>query len=390
MVGITQLRKTNNKKDNKTTLDTRELPTFSIIVPAKDEEKVINRLLNSLLKLDYPDNKKEIVVVAEDGSTDKTVEICIQYAEQYSLQIRLIRQSDSNGKPSALNFALKHVKGEIVAVFDADNVIEKDALLRAAEYFEDSSIEALQGRSCSINSGESMLSRFISYEEAVRYETYIKGKDVLGLFVPLTGSCYFVRKNVLNELGGWNDVSLSEDMELSARLAGKGYKTRYASDVRSWQENPSNFTQLYRQRTRWFRGCMEVSLKYGKLLTKVNRRCIDAEITLFGPFMLVLFLLGYLLSIYAFLGLIQNDVFSSVLARGTLLLTTVTLFLIGTALFYMTKPRKSANILWVPFVYAYWSLQSFIALHAFLQIALKRPRKWVKTARTGVVTNHVV
>lgn len=388
--GIKQLRKTNSKKNAKTSLGTQQLPTFSIIVPAKDEEKVVNRLLNSLLKLDYPDNKKEIVVVAEDGSTDKTVKICIQYAQQYSKQIKLIRQFASNGKPSALNFALKHLKGEIVAVFDADNVIETDALLRVAEYFEDSSIGALQGRSCSINSDENMLSKFISYEEAVRYETYIKGKDVLGLFVPLTGSCYFVRRNLLDKLGGWNDISLSEDMELSARIVEEGHKIAYASDVRSWQENPSTFTQLYKQRTRWFRGCMEVSLKYGKLLTKVDRRCIDAEITLFGPYMFVLFLLSYVLSIYAFLGLIPNDIFSSVLAHGTVLLTTVTLFLIGTALFCMARPRKLTNLLWLPFVYAYWNLQSFIALHALLQIALKRPRKWVKTARTGVVSNHVV
>ncbi len=135
---------------------------------------------------------------------------------------------------------------------------------------------------------------------------------------------------------------------------------------------------------------MEVSLSYGKLLKRMNRKCIDAEITFFSPFMFVPFLLSYMLGIYGFLGLIQGDVFSAVMAQGTMLLSTVTLFLVGMALLYMTKPRKLTSLLWLPFVYAYWSVQSFIALYALFQIALKRPRIWVKTAKTGTVTNDIV
>jgi cytochrome b subunit of formate dehydrogenase len=78
-----------------------------------------------------------------------------------------------------------------------------------------------------------------------------------------------------------------------------------------------------------------------------------------------------------------------VMTQGTMLLTTVTLFLIGMALFYMTKPRRITNILWLPFVYGYWSLQSFIALYAFIQIVLRRPKRCMKTVKTGKVTNGV-
>jgi len=355
----------------------------------RDEERVVGRLLKALLRVDYPPEKREIIIV-EDGSVDKTVEICGEYAGRYPDQVRLLHQSVSNGKPSALNYALKHVRGEIVAVFDADSVPEPDCLMRAVEYFEDPSIAVVQGRPCSINADENMLSKFISYEEAVRYEAYLRGKDVLNLFVPLTGSCYFVRRSVLKEVGGWDDKSLSEDMDLSARLMNGGYKIRYASDVRSWQENPVNFGQLFKQRVRWFRGCMEVSLKYGKLLRRIDRRCIDAEITMFGPFMFVPILLGYLLGIYGFLGSIHPDVFSTVMAQGTMLLTTVTLFLIGMALFYVTKPLKVGNLLWLPFIYFYWSLQAFIALYAVLLILLRRPRVWVKTEKKGVVRNFAL
>jgi cellulose synthase/poly-beta-1,6-N-acetylglucosamine synthase-like glycosyltransferase len=365
------------------------LPTVSIIVPVKDEEKVVGRFLKAFLNADYPRGKMEIVVV-EDGSVDKTVEMCEKYARQNPDQVKLVRQPKSHGKPSALNCALRHVKGEIVGVFDADNVPEQDILLKAVEYFEDPSIVAVQGRPYSINADENMLSKYISYEEAVRYETYLKGKDFLNLFVPLTGSCYFVRRRVIEEVGGWDDGSLSEDMELSARLVERCYKIRYVSDVQSWQENPASLSRLVRQRARWFRGSMEVSLRYGKLLKRVDRRCFDAEITLLGPFVFVLFLLGYLLGIYAFLGSIQPDAFSTVIAQGTMVLTTVTLFLVGLALFYVTKPRKATNLLWLPFVYVYWGLQSLIALYALVQIVLKRPRTWAKTAKNGVVANRAL
>jgi len=389
--GVKHLRKTGKQRIAVTKPWRESLPTFSIIVPAKDEEKVLVRVLKSLLKLDYPPEKKDIVVV-EDGSTDKTVKICSEYAAKYPDQIRIIHASASKGKPSALNCALKHVKGEIVAVFDADNVPEPDVLLRTAEYFEGPSITAVQGRACSINAHENMLTRFISYEEAVRYETYIRGKDALNLFVPLTGSCYFIRRNVLQEVGGWDDQALSEDMEMAAKLTERSYNIKYAADVRSWQENPTNLTQLFRQRTRWFRGSMEVSLQYGRLLRNPNRKSIDAEMTLTGPYMFLPCMLGYFMGLFSLVFPFSPDPVLMLMAQGLAFVNTITLLLIGVALIYLTKPRKMTNLLWLPFVYAYWMVQNLVALYAFIQILLKRPRKWMKTTKTGLVTaeDHVL
>jgi cellulose synthase/poly-beta-1,6-N-acetylglucosamine synthase-like glycosyltransferase len=390
-VGVKHLRKANEKKTTTPKLRKEGLPTFSIIVPVKDEEKVVGRLLKALLKLDYSEEEKEIIVV-EDGSRDKSAKICREYVEQYPDQIKLLHQSTSNGKPSALNYALKHAKGEIVAVFDADNLPEQDMLLKAAEYFENPSIAAVQGKACSINAHENMLSKLISYEEAVRYETYIRGKDVLNLFVPLTGSCYFIRRKVLEEVGGWDNQCLSEDMEMAAKLTQKRHNIKYAPDVRSWQENPANLTQLIRQRTRWFRGSMEVSLKYGRLLKNPTRKNLDAEMTLTGPYMFLPCVLGYFLGIISLMLPVSSDPVLIFMSQGLAIVNTITLFLIGTALVYLTKPRKKTNLLWLPFVYAYWMVQNFIALYAFLQILLKRNPKWIKTTKNGIVTtaDHVL
>jgi cellulose synthase/poly-beta-1,6-N-acetylglucosamine synthase-like glycosyltransferase len=384
VVGLRRLLKTNRKGDTLARSGGKKLPTFSIIVPVKDEERVVGRLLDSLLKLDYPSGKKDIVVV-EDGSTDRTVKICGEYAARYPDQIRLVHQSVSDGKPSALNYALKHARGDVVAVFDADNVLEPGLLLRTAGYFEDSSVTAVQGRSCSINSHESMLARFISYEETVRYETYIRGKDALNLFVPLTGSCYFIRRNVLEDVGGWDDQALSEDMEMAARLTEKNHSIKYAPDVRSWQENPSSLAQLFRQRLRWFRGSMEVSLKYGRLLKHFSKRNFDAEVTLSGPYMFLPCVLGYMLGLVSLVFPFSPDPVLTFMSQGLAFLNTFTLLLIGTALVYLTKPMKMTNLLWLPFVYAYWMVQNLVALCAFFQIIFKRPRKWKKTAKNGAV-----
>lgn len=387
-VGVRHLRRTSQKERKASRLSWEKLPTFSIVVPVRDEERVVGRLLKTLLKLNYPSNKREIIIV-EDGSVDKTARICRKYVRQYPECIKFVHQSKSNGKPSALNCALKHVTGKIVAIFDADNVPEPDALLRVAEHFEDPSIAAVQGTPCSINADENMLTKFISYEEAVRFQAYFRGKDALNLFVPLTGSCQFIRRDILKEIGGWDEESLSEDMEMSVKLTQKGYNVKYAPDVRSWQEEPANLTQLIKQRTRWFRGCMEVALRYGKLITNPNRKNIDAEITLLGPYILAPYLIGYLIALYAFFVPVEPNPIFAVMTQVTLFFTTVTLLIIGITLIYATKPRKMRNLLWMPFIYAYWSLQTFIASYALIQIVLKRPRKWKKTTKTGVVTSRI-
>jgi cellulose synthase/poly-beta-1,6-N-acetylglucosamine synthase-like glycosyltransferase len=152
---------------------------------------------------------------------------------------------------------LSHCSSDFIAVFDADSVPDADALLNAVAYFVDSSVAAIQGRTLSLNSEQNMLTKFISYEEGVWCESYLRGKDALGLFVHLKGSCQLIRRKVLLELGGFNEQTLSEDMELSAHLLENGYKIRYGGDVCSWQESPSTLRSLFGQRVRWFRGTMQ-------------------------------------------------------------------------------------------------------------------------------------
>lgn len=389
--GVDHLRKSKNRKEKVQRKISRKekLPTFSIIVPVKNEGLVVGRLLNALLKVKYPKEKLEIIVV-EDGSNDGTLAICKKYAEKHPDRIKVLHRGVSNGKPSALNYGLEKARGDIIAVFDADNVPSPDILLKAANYFEDPKVAAVQGRTMSINAEENMLTKFLSYEETVWCEVYLRGKDILDLFVHLKGSCQFIRRDVLERLNGFDEEALSEDMEISARLVENGYRIRYAPDIYAWQESPSSFKQLLRQRVRWYRGTMEVAFKYGRLMTKLNRKSIDAETTLLGPFILVMSLLAYFSAFFIFLAPVYLEPLWQVLMQITAIITTVTILICGLALVYASKPRKLRNLLWLPFIYLYWSLQAFIALYAMLLILLRRPKRWLRTEKKGVIMNPVL
>ena len=383
--GVRRIRKRKSLVGD-SCLGNKQLPTFSIIVPAKNEGKVIGRFLDAVAKLDYPKDKVEVIVV-EDGSTDDTIGICTRHVEMQNANVRVVHKSACNGKPSALNYGLEKAKGEIVAFFDADSVPASDALLNVGRYFEDPNVAAVQGRTLSINLNQNMLTRFISYEETVWCEVYLQGKDALDLFVHLKGSCQFLRRSVLEHLKGFDENALSEDMELSARLAERGYKIRYASDARSWQESPADLKQLLRQRTRWFRGTMEVALRYGRLMARPNRLTIDAEVTLAGPFILILSLLSYVASFLTFLAPYYFGVVWNCLLQMSVLTATLTLFLCGLALIWASKPRKATSVLWLPFVYFYWTFESLVASYAVWLILLRRPQKWMKTEKSGQVAN---
>lgn len=356
-------------------------PTFSIIVPVKNEENVINRLLTALSKLSYPAQKTEIIVV-EDGSTDNTANLCNNFAKNHE-NVKILQRTISNGKPSALNYALAHANGDIVAVFDADSVPDPDSLTTVCEYFKEPDVAAVQGRTSSINAKQNMLTQFISYEEAVWCEAYLRGKDVLNLFVHLRGSCQFIRRDVLNKLRGFSETVLSEDMEISARLTENNYKIRYASDVAAMQESPSDWKTLFKQRTRWYRGTMEVAFKYGRLMANPSLKRFDAETTLFGPFILIATLLPYLGMFWTFFQVLPFDVLWGVAVQFATLTSALTLLFTGLAIVYVNKPRSKRNILWLPFVYIYWSMQALIALYAALLILLRRPGKWTKTEKKG-------
>jgi cellulose synthase/poly-beta-1,6-N-acetylglucosamine synthase-like glycosyltransferase len=382
-VGIKHKRKEEALTKNKdpTQITGNDNLSYSIIVPTKNEETVIRRCLDSILKFDYPREKIQVIVV-DGNSTDKTMEICSEFQQKYSRTFQVISEQNTCGKPAALNLAMHHATNDIVVVFDADSLPEQDVLRKATFYFADPKLIALQGRTTSINERSNVLTRVIAQEEKAWYQMLLTGREKLQLFVPLNGTCQFIKRSVLEEFGGWDENSLTEDVELAVRLVEKNHHVKYAPDICSGQETPTVLGILIKQRIRWYRGYMETALKYGRLLDNINKQTLDAEISLAGPFMMVVSLLSYINWFVIMLFLSEStpiiDFTGLVIA-----LTAVSLISIGVGLTASEKPIKPKNILWIPTIYIYWLMQMCIAGWAFLKLLFRRKRDWSKTAKNG-------
>jgi cellulose synthase/poly-beta-1,6-N-acetylglucosamine synthase-like glycosyltransferase len=375
------IRGKHKKQSISSSIITGVLPKFSIIIPTRNEENVIRRCLDGIFNVDYPKNKMQIIVV--DGkSIDGTSKICSEFSEKYPENIQFICENTVKGKPAALNLTLPYINGDIVGVFDADSLPEKDVLSKVASYFNNEKLMALQGRTTSINEKNNALTKVIAMEEKAWFQALLTGREKLQLFVPLNGSCQFVRTNILKELDGWDENSLTEDVELALRLVEKKHLIKYAPDVCSGQETPNKLGPLFKQRVRWYRGYMETGIKYGRLLDNLNKRTVDAEISMAGPFMMVVSLLSYINWFFVALFLSQSN--PVIYFTGLVIaLTAVSLISIGIALAASEKPIKPQNILWIPFIYIYWLLQMFIAGWAFLKLVFRTKRDWTKTAKNG-------
>src|SRR5438445_10872593 len=136
-------------------------PNVSVLVPVKNEEKVVGRLLDALVRLDYPRENLEVVVV-EDESRDRTLEICKGYSAKYPW-IKVFHRDASLGKGDALNFAFHQSSGEIVATFDAEDVPEEQAVKKALRYFNSPETGAVHGFQRRLNIREGMVSGLAAY-----------------------------------------------------------------------------------------------------------------------------------------------------------------------------------------------------------------------------------
>jgi len=343
-------------------------PKVSIIVPVKNEEKVVGRLLEALVNLTYPN--KEVIVV-EDGSTDRTGEICKRFAEKYPSVIKYYRRDVSEGKPSAINFAAKRATGEIIAIYDADAVVEPNVLERILPYFDDPKVVAVQGQEYAVNLRQSLWTRISALNDFLLHIVQL-GKDELGLFVICQGSHMYLRRRVLEELDFWDPDALAEDVEISLRLMKKGYKVRYVT-VRAGIEAPPKLRSLVKQRLRWFRGYLQALGKHKDILLPSSVRRLDALVTLLTPAFLALSLPGFIAGLWyvtSSLGLVPG----------------LALLLVSVVCPYVVILARPKSYVYIPLLYLSWAVQALVAIYACIHALLRRRMSWIKTEKQGAMT----
>jgi cellulose synthase/poly-beta-1,6-N-acetylglucosamine synthase-like glycosyltransferase len=255
-------------KKNKTTeppahFDLDELPRVTVQLPIFNEQYVVDRLLDAVCRLEYPQEKLDIQLL--DDSTDETVEVARILVERYAALghpvVHLHRDNREGFKAGALEAGLKTATGEFVAIFDADFVPPPDFLMKCIHHFTEPKVGMVQTRWTHINRNYSLLTQV----EAILLDGHFvlehSARSRTGVFFNFNGTAGMWRRSAIDEAGGWEHDTLTEDTDLSYRAQLKGWKFVYLQDVECPAELPVEMTAFKTQQARWAKGLIQVSKK---------------------------------------------------------------------------------------------------------------------------------
>lgn len=368
----------------------KELPTVSILIPAHNEEVVIRQTLKAMVQLSYPKHLLEIIVI-NDNSSDGTADIVRSFSEQYD-HVHMIETKPpfaGKGKSTALNEGLKASTGEVICVYDADNMPEQKAVYHLVlGLLNDPKAGAVVGKFRVINAAKNLLTKFINIETICFQWMAQGGRWKWFGIATIPGTNFAIRRHILEELGGWDVHALAEDTELTIRVYNLGYVIRFFPAAITWEQEPETWKVWWRQRTRWARGNQYVVLKFLKQFMKLKRKRMIFDLFYFF-FTYFLFFFGVLLSNGIFIVNLFVDLHLSVGAVA-LILWGLAFFLFLTEVMITLSIEKTEltkqNILIVALMYFTYS-QVWIALVVYSLFVETKSRlfkqevKWYKTER---------
>lgn len=241
-------------------------PMVSILAAAKNEVTVIERLAHSLLSIDYPPQRLEVWLI-DDNSTDGTGELMEALAAEYE-QLRVVhRAADAvGGKSGALNEVWPQTRGSLLLVFDADAQVSQDCLRKLAPMFEQPEIGAVQLRKAIANNSQNLWTR--SQVAEMAFDAYCQLKRFSGGGIgELRGNGQCVRRAALESCGGWNEATITDDLDLTLKLHLTGWDVALLMQPAVWEEGVVKAIPLWHQRNRWAEGGYQRYLDYWRLLT---------------------------------------------------------------------------------------------------------------------------
>lgn len=209
-----------------TDLDDTELPTYTVLVPAYREAALIPDIVRAVSALDYPSDKLEILILLEEDDVGTRAALDAIPLPSF---IRPVTFPDigPRGKPRACNVGLAHACGELLVIYDVEDVPETDQLRKAVDAFRRGGprLACVQARLDFYNAGENLLTRWFAAEYATWFGLYLPGLQRARLPIPLGGTSNHLRVSMLRALGGWDSWNVTEDADLGMRIARAGYDT---------------------------------------------------------------------------------------------------------------------------------------------------------------------
>src|SRR5689334_11319599 len=256
-----------------------ELPRVTVQLPIFNEQFVIDRLVDAVCKMEYPPEKLEIQVL--DDSTDETIEVASAVVGRYAAMgypIHYHHRTNRHGfKAGALQEGMKTAQGEFIAIFDADFVPPEDWLMRVIHHFADPEIGMVQTRWTHLNRDYS----FLTNVEAILLDGHFilehGGRSRSQVFFNFNGTAGMWRRQAIEDAGGWQHDTLTEDTDLSYRAQLKAWRFKYLQDVECPAELPIEMTAFKTQQARWAKGLIQTAKK---ILPTVMRSDIPFRIKL--------------------------------------------------------------------------------------------------------------
>lgn len=256
---LATLHKKRKLKKNPQIINTDYKPFISIMIPAHNEEKVIIGTVQNILAMNYENFE---IIIIDDRSEDNTANVIKDLEAKYDKVSTLIRPVDAHpGKSAVLNDALVLSKGDAILVFDADAKVEPDFLSKLVPNLEPEDVGAVQARKVISNKDYNILTRCQNNEYTLDTNFQV-GRDAVKGAVELRGNGELIKRKALDDIGGWNNHTITDDLDMSTQLHIKGWDVRFCPEAIVYEEGIVYLTPLYRQRRRWLEGSIRRYLEH--------------------------------------------------------------------------------------------------------------------------------
>jgi cellulose synthase/poly-beta-1,6-N-acetylglucosamine synthase-like glycosyltransferase len=240
-----------------------QLPLYSILCPAFGEPALVERLLGSLARLDYPTAKLDILLLLEedDAPTVEAARAALLEPGNAHIKLVLVPAAEPRTKPKALNYGLELAIGDLLTIFDAEDRPEPLQLRKAVIGLDRAGerTACLQAKLGYYNPDQNVITRWFTIEYDMWFSEFLPGLTDLDAPLPLGGTSNHFRTEVLRSLGGWDPFNVTEDADLGLRLHRLGYRTGVL-DATTLEEANSDFVNWIRQRSRWYKGYLQTWL----------------------------------------------------------------------------------------------------------------------------------
>ncbi len=365
-----------------------ELPRYTVLVPLYDEAEIAAELVDALSAIDYPADKLQILLILEELDTRTRQAVAATHLPA-QMSVVIVPDGSPRTKPRALNYALRRATGDLVVIYDAEDVPEPDQLRRAASLLmANPKLGCVQARLNVLNDGETWLTRQFAIEYTALFDCILPAIEKLTLPVPLGGTSNHFSRTVLEAVGGWDPFNVTEDADLGIRLARMGWMVQVVPST-TWEEAPATFKSWRNQRTRWLKGWMQTYLVHMRKPREAARdlgwlRFFGLQVLMGGLILSALvhpwfYIVAAIEAGYGPLRSLDHQGLSDTV-RVLGFVNLILGYAIGVALGWVAVAGRGRHRLawWALLMPAYWLLISFAAYRALYQLATT-PYSWEKT-----------